>query len=191
MGLLFYPRGGSAYVVRYLSPALHRSGWSVSLAVGSLGPAGSETDAATFFAGLEVEALDFSDAAAAFARGEDPFAASAPMQPSYEDRVGVPDRRCYASVDPDLLPHLSTAWEPVLLAAGADRAAVMHLHHLTPQLDAVRRRWPEAPLVVHLHGTELKLIDAVAERARSPRCSARPWRRCRPVRRAPQVTARP
>ena len=27
MGLLFYPRGGSAYVVRYLSPALGRAGW--------------------------------------------------------------------------------------------------------------------------------------------------------------------
>jgi len=36
MGLLFFPRGGSAYVVRYLSPALTRSGWSVSIAVGSL-----------------------------------------------------------------------------------------------------------------------------------------------------------
>ena len=29
MGLLFYPRGGSAYVVRYLSPALERAGWQV------------------------------------------------------------------------------------------------------------------------------------------------------------------
>ena len=40
MGLLFYPRGGSAYVVRYLSPALARAGWTVSLTVGSLGVPG-------------------------------------------------------------------------------------------------------------------------------------------------------
>jgi glycosyltransferase involved in cell wall biosynthesis len=163
MGLLFYPRGGSAYVVRYLSPALDRAGWSVSLAVGSLGAAGSETDASTFFAGRDVEALDFSDAAEAFARGEDPFAVPSPMQPSYEDRAGVPDA-VLASIDPELLEHLSSVWEPVLAAAGAAHAAVIHLHHLTPQLDAVHRCWPEIPLVVHLHGTELKLIEGVAER---------------------------
>src|SRR5207253_2025111 len=49
MGLLFFPRGGSAYVVRYLSPALARAGWSVSLAVGSLGVLGEQTHALTFF----------------------------------------------------------------------------------------------------------------------------------------------
>ena len=36
MGLLFSPRGGSAFVVRYLSPALTKEGWSVSLAVGGV-----------------------------------------------------------------------------------------------------------------------------------------------------------
>ncbi len=163
MGLLFYPRGGSAYVVRYLSPALDRAGWKVSLAVGSLGAPGVETSAATFFAGLDVQALDFSDAADSFARGEDPFASAAPMQPSYEDRPGVPDA-VLSSVDPELLEHLSSVWEPLLAAAGAGDAAVLHLHHLTPQLDAAHRRWPEVPLVVHLHGTELKLIEAIAER---------------------------
>ena len=48
MGLLFFPRGGSAFVVRYLSPALTQAGWSVSLASGSLGARGEETNAATF-----------------------------------------------------------------------------------------------------------------------------------------------
>ena len=48
MGLLFFRRGGSAYVVRYLSPALSRAGWSVSLAVGSLGAPGEHTHAPTF-----------------------------------------------------------------------------------------------------------------------------------------------
>ena len=36
MGLVFYPRGGSAQVVRYLSAALRDSGHDVELLVGSL-----------------------------------------------------------------------------------------------------------------------------------------------------------
>ena len=69
-----------------------------------------------------------------------------------------------ASVPPELAEHLSAVWEAPLRAAGADRADVFHLHHLTPQLDAAHRRWPHVPLVVHLHGTELKLIEAIEER---------------------------
>jgi glycosyltransferase involved in cell wall biosynthesis len=163
MGLLFYPRGGSAYVVRYLSPALGRSGWSVSLAAGSLGGAGDETHAPTFFDGLEIATLDYTDAAHAFAAGGDAIAAPVPMQPSYEDRPDVPDV-VLASVRPDLAEHLSAVWQAPMRAAGADHARVFHLHHLTPQLDASRQWWPHVPLVVHLHGTELKLIEAVAAR---------------------------
>jgi hypothetical protein len=66
MGLLFFPRGGSAYVVRYLSKALARASWSVSLAVGSLGVAGEETHASTFFDGLDVQVVDSTDAVRAF-----------------------------------------------------------------------------------------------------------------------------
>ena len=164
MGLLFYPRGGSAYVVRYLSPALDRAGWSVSLAVGSLGGPGEETHAPTFFEGLDVSSVDYTDAARLFETGGDAIAAPLPMQPSYEDRADVPDV-VLASVDPELADHLSAVWRSRLQSAGADEARVFHLHHLTPQLDAAHRSWPEVPKVVHLHGTELKLIDAIAERA--------------------------
>ena len=163
MGLLFYPRGGSAYVLRYLSPALIRAGWSVSLAVGSLGVAGDETYAPTFFAGLDVHFLDATDAVRSFEAGGDALAAAAPMHPSYEDRAGVPDR-VLASVAPALADHLSEVWTPLFRAAGAEHADVFHLHHLTPQLDAVHRNWPEVPLVVHLHGTELQLIEAINAR---------------------------
>ncbi len=163
MGLLFFPRGGSAYVVRYLSPALARVGWSVSLAVGSLGVAGHETYAPTFFDGLDVHFLDYTDAVCAFEAGGDAIAAPVPMHPSYEDRVGVADV-LLASVPPDRAEHLSAAWDAPLLAAGADHADVFHLHHLTPQLDAAHRRWPDVPLVVHLHGTELTLLRAIEER---------------------------
>lgn len=164
MGLLFFPRGGSAYVVRYLTPALVRADWSVSLAVGSLGEPGDLTHAATFFAGLDVQVLDYSDAVRSFEAGGDAVAAPSPMHPSYEDRVDVPDR-VLASVSPELAGHLSAAWEAPLRAAGADQADVFHLHHLTPQFDAARRRWPNVALVAHLHGTEMKLIEAIRERA--------------------------
>ncbi len=163
MGLLFYPRGGSAYVVRYLSPALDRAGWSVSLVAGSLGLPGDETHAETFFEGLDVRSLDYSDAARIFDAGGDSIAAPLPMQPSYEDRPGVPDV-VLASVRPELAGQLSAVWRSRMRAAGADHAQVFHLHHLTPQLDAAHRWWPEVPLIVHLHGTELKLIEAIAAR---------------------------
>jgi glycosyltransferase involved in cell wall biosynthesis len=164
MGLVFFPRGGSAYVVRYLSPALARAGWSVSLAVGSLGVPGEETHAPTFFNGLDVHVLDGTDALRAFETGGDAIAAPLPMHPSYEDRAGVSDV-VFASVPPELAEHLAAVWEAPLRAAGADRADVFHLHHLTPQFDAAHRFWPHVPLVVHLHGTELRMIEAIAARA--------------------------
>jgi len=163
MGLLFFPRGGSAYVVRYLSPALAEAGWSVSLAVGSLGLPGEETHAPTFFDGLDVHVVDATDALRAFEAGGDAIAAPSPMHPSYEDRAGVADV-VFASVPPELAEHLCAVWEAPLRAAGADRADVFHLHHLTPQLDAAHRFWPHVPLVVHLHGTELRMIEAIAAR---------------------------
>jgi glycosyltransferase involved in cell wall biosynthesis len=149
--------------VRYLSPALARVGWSVSLAVGSLGGAGEDTHAPTFFDGLDVHFLDFTDAVRAFEAGGDAIAAPQPMHPSYEDRAGVADV-LLAAVPPGRAEHLCGAWDGPLSAAGADRADVFHLHHLTPQLDAAHRHWPHVPLVVHLHGTELTLLRGIAER---------------------------
>jgi hypothetical protein len=60
MGLLFYPRGGSAQVARYLAAALDRKGWPVRLFTGSLGEPGAVANAATFFAGLDLAAADFT-----------------------------------------------------------------------------------------------------------------------------------
>ncbi|HEX3394228.1 MAG TPA: hypothetical protein VHS52_06845, partial [Acidimicrobiales bacterium] len=101
MGLLFFPRGGSAQVARYLSAALMRSGWSVELVAGSLGTPGDETDASTFFAGIPTRPLDYSDAVEVFAAGGSAVAAPVPMHPSYEDREGAPDV-VFAAVAPGL-----------------------------------------------------------------------------------------
>ena len=164
MGLLFFPRGGSAQVARYLSMALAQAGWSVELVTGSLGDPGEETHAPTFFAGTPLQHLDYSDAMRVFAAGGSAICAPVPMHPSYEDREDAPDV-VFSAVPADLAGHLSSVWETPFRAAGADRAHVFHLHHLTPQHDAVRRCWPRGAVVAHLHGTEIKFLEAVNERA--------------------------
>jgi glycosyltransferase involved in cell wall biosynthesis len=164
MGLLFFPRGGSAQVARYLSIALVDAGWSTTLVTGSVGHLGEETNAPTFFAGTPLHYLDYSDALRAFAAGGSAIAAPVPMHPSYEDREDAPDV-LFAAVPDDLAGHLSSVWDTPFRDAGADRADVFHLHHLTPQHDSVRRGWPQAAVVAHLHGTELKFLEAVNERA--------------------------
>jgi hypothetical protein len=130
MGLLFFPRGGSAQVARYLSTALAEAGWSVELVTGSLGGAGEETHAPTFFPGTPVQHLDYSDAVRAFEAGGSAIGAPVPMHPSYEHREDAPDV-VFSAVPADLADHLSSVWETPFRAAGADRANVFHLHHLT------------------------------------------------------------
>src|SRR3954470_20917113 len=61
-GLFFFPRGGSAQVAREFARALPAAGWSARLAAGSLGGPGELTNARSFFAGIDVEPLDYSTA---------------------------------------------------------------------------------------------------------------------------------
>ena len=62
MALQFWPRGGSAQVVRYLAPEIVRAGWPLSLVTGSLGGPGDDGYAPEFFAPLPVTAVDYSAA---------------------------------------------------------------------------------------------------------------------------------
>lgn len=160
MGLLFYPRGGSAEVTRYLSRALRGVGWDVSLACGSLGAAGMPTHAASFFAGLSLTAADYGPALRAHAAGGDSLQQQVPMHPSFEDAGDVSDD-VFAAVPPRVGAHLVAAWERILAGAWTD-PQLFHLHHLTPIHEAVQRRWPGRPVVTHLHGTELKMLDRIA-----------------------------
>ncbi len=160
MGLLFYPRGGSAQVIRYLAAALQNSDWSTELACGSLGERGDTTHAESFFTGIDVHALDYGPAVEAFGRGEDPVAHDPPMPPSFEDRPNVPDR-VFAAVSPELGDHVADAWARFLERALHGTPSVLHVHHLSPLHEALARVAPGAPLVTHLHGTEMKMIDRV------------------------------
>lgn len=162
MGIQFFPRGGSAQVARYLLHALRDAGWTVSLAAGSLGGRGLETNAATFFDGLDVYGVDYTAASGAFDAGDATFAGD-PMHPSYEDRPDVADG-LLAAVAAPLAARLAASWDVPFAYAGTALADVVHLHHLTAQQDAVAKRWPHLPVVTHLHGTDLKFLEAVDER---------------------------
>jgi glycosyltransferase involved in cell wall biosynthesis len=110
---------------------------------------------------------------AAFARGEDPVDQPFPLHPSYEDRPGQADR-IFTAVSPALAEHLAAAWAE-FMDQNLDPFDVAHLHHLTPLHDALARVRPDAPLVTHLHGTELKMIDR-AERELAAGNEASAWR---------------
>jgi D-inositol-3-phosphate glycosyltransferase len=176
MGLMFYPRGGSAQVARYLSRALVESGWEVVLAAGSLGSPGEQTHAATFFEGLQVEAADYSPALERFERREDQLAGPVPFHGSFEDREGAPDA-VFAALGPEQAEAQVSAWEGVLERAGFGGVDLMHLHHLTPMHEAVARLWPGRPLVTHLHGTELKMLDTIERLDASPYRYGQDWAR--------------
>src|SRR3954469_1495646 len=156
MSLMFFPRGGSAQVARYMARALPRAGWDVTLLTGSLGPEGEQSNAATFFAGADVHAVDYSHAIEA----DDPLACDPPLHPSFEDRADAPDR-VFAKLDDEVYERLVSAWERELDAAGAGDADVLHLHHLTPMNEAAARAFPGVPVVGHLHGTEVLMLREI------------------------------
>ena len=149
-------------MARYLSRALRALGRPVTLACGSLGVPGMLGNAESLFGGVDIVPARYDDAVARWARGEDPMDAPFPMQPSFEARPGVPDR-AFPWVSPEQGERMAAAWASLLTASDAlARAHLLHLHHLTPMHDAASRALPGVPVVTHLHGTELKMLDAIA-----------------------------
>jgi glycosyltransferase involved in cell wall biosynthesis len=157
---MFFPRGGSAHVARALAEELPAHGVDVTILTGSLG-GGGIGDAERFYAGLDVHAVDFS-------------AGDAPMHPSYEDRPGAPD--CvFASVDDDGYEAHVEAWSAALERVDARSFDVLHLHHLTPLHEAAARVAPDVPVVAHLHGTELLMLERIARGAPPTWAHAEAW----------------
>ncbi len=154
--LFFFPRGGSAQVTRALAGALPATGWQLTLAAGSLGQWGEPTHAASFFAGVDVHPLDYSPAL----ERTDPLTAPLPFSPSFEDRPDAPDR-VFAAVDDAAYERLVGAWIELLARAGAGRAELLHLHHLTPANEAAARGFPSVPVLGQLHGTELAMLRTI------------------------------
>ena len=85
-----------------------------------------------------------------------------PMHPSYEDREDAPDR-AFSKVSPQQGGQMVAAWARLIAgSARLRRAEIFHLHHLTPLHEAVATAMGGVPIVTHLHGTELKMLDAIA-----------------------------
>jgi glycosyltransferase involved in cell wall biosynthesis len=143
---MFFPRGGSAHVARAMARELPAHGCDVTVVSGSLPGLG---DADHFYEGCDVHAVRFD-------RGD------APMHPSYEDRADAPDR-VFAALDDDAYEAHVAAWSRALEEAQAPAADVLHLHHLTPIHEAAARVAPDVPVVGHLHGTELLMLERIAE----------------------------
>ena len=144
---MFFPRGGSAHVARALAEALPAHGLGRDDPVG-LGRRRRLSDARRFYAGLDVHAVDFA-------------AGDAPMHPSFEDRPDAPDRVFAALDDAEYERHVA-AWAAALDRVGAAGFDVLHLHHLTPLHEAAARVAPDVPVVAHLHGTELLMLERIA-----------------------------
>jgi len=157
---MFFPRGGSAHVARSMAHELPAHGWDITIVSGSHEGHG---DATTFYEGLDVRPVDF-------ARGD------APWHPSYEDRPGAPDT-VFAAVDDVAYEHHVRAWSAALSRAAAAQADVLHLHHLTPINEAAARVAPHVPVIGHLHGTELLMLEKIADGPPANWTHAATWER--------------
>ena len=158
--LQFFPRGGSSHVARALASELPAHGWDVTLVSGSRTDLEEFGDAARFYAGLDVLPVSFDEALAS-PDPLDPPPGFAPIQPSYEDRPGAPDR-IFATLDDHAYERQVAAWARVLTAVDAAGFDALHLHHLTPIHEAASRVAPGVPVIGHLHGTELLMLEAIA-----------------------------
>ena len=159
-GILFSPRGGSAHAARALNARLPGEGWDASLVAGSRRDAGPAQDARAFYGELDdLSVVDFTAALAA-ANPMSPPPGVPPMHPSFEDRPGAPDR-IFASLGDAEFERQVEAWSAALRDVDAAAADVLHLHHLTPIDAAAARVAPGVPVVTHLHGTELLMLEAI------------------------------
>lgn len=147
MGIYFYPRGGSSHSSRSLARELGANGFEVTLLSGSRPDLGEATSAAAFYAGLDVRPVDFEPAG------------SVPLHGSYEDRPGASDR-VLAAFDDSEFERQVEAWTEPLLAA-AEGADVLYLHHLTPLNEVAARSLSQLPVVGHVHGTELLMLEEI------------------------------
>ncbi len=161
-GVMFSPRGGSAHVTRALLRRLRSLGWSVRLVAGSRSDLGGDADSRLFYDGLDLFPVDFAWALTEPDPVNPRHRETFPMHPSFEQREDAPDR-VFASLDDLEFQRQVRAWAAELDRAGAAEADVLYLHHLTPLNEAAAQVAPEVPVVGHLHGTELLMLEQVEQ----------------------------
>src|SRR5258708_146303 len=86
MGLMFFPRGGSAQVARGLAQVLAGQRWDVTIVSGSLRLPGRPGDAPLFFSGLTVSPINSTTPLSAAS----PLRAYSPMHPSHANPPRTP-----------------------------------------------------------------------------------------------------
>jgi len=175
MGIYFYPRGGSAHSARAIARELGANGFEVTLLSGSRSDLGEDSRADRFYAGLDLRALDFTPAV----RSADPLryrgpAGTAPIHGSYEDRPGAPDR-VLACFDDEAYELQVEVWAEAMAAAAEPGVDALYLHHLTPLNEVAARALPEVPVIGHVHGTELLMLEAIEAGAPAGWTHAEEW----------------
>ena len=155
---MFFPRGGSAQVVRYLAREIAGDGrFRPRVVAGRWAPPAGPATRAHFFAGLDLVAGDY-DAAL---RAPDPHARLPALPPVLRGppgrarpRLAVPRRRRVrrapgrgVAADPGRRPGCSTTsrWPTSTTSPRCTRRS--------PRLR------PDLPVITHLHGTELLMLD--------------------------------
>ena len=162
--LVFYPRGGSAQVVRYLSRALIDLGHEVHVATGSLRDGDPQHEARKFYGDLQLTIADYTEAWEGFENGKNAISPewTVPFHPSYEDKPNVPDRAFY-KISSDETEALRRSWE-VLFQELSQRfqPQLIHLHHLNYMHLAAAEVFQNVARASQLHGTEIKMLENLA-----------------------------
>jgi glycosyltransferase involved in cell wall biosynthesis len=162
MGFYFYPRGGSAHACEAIARELERDGLDVTLVSGSRSDLGEYGSAADFFTASDVREVDFTPALESpdrlsFDRGP----GTAPMHASYEDRPAAEDP-VMAGLGGEAYERQVDAWTRELERAAEGEVDVLYLHHLTPLNEAAARAMPDVPVIGHIHGSELLMLERIA-----------------------------
>ena len=158
MGLLFFPRGGSAHVARNLASALPAAGWDADDPVGLAALAGPAGRRARVLPGLDVRPVDMT--ARARAR-RTRMLADPPMHPVLR---GPPGR-----AGPRLRARSTTTRSSIRSRRGRARCRRPAPRTPTSCTCITSRRStrrpqrvaPGVPVVGHLHGTELLMLEAI------------------------------
>lgn len=163
IGFYFYPRGGSAHACYAIATELARHDVEITLLAGSRSDTGGRGSARQFFRDCEVRPVDFTPAL----RSGDPLGfeatpGTAPMHASYEDRRDAEDP-VFATLGEDAFERQVDAWGAELARAGAIEADVLYLHHLTPLNEGAARVAADTPVIGHVHGSELLMLERIAE----------------------------
>lgn len=163
MGFYFYPRGGSAHACRAIATELERNGLDVTLMTGSRSDIGAHGSARQFFAGRRLHPVDFTPALESGVPLDfDGPGGTAPMHASYEDRPGAEDP-IMAALGRDRYERQVEAWSRELELAAAPGVDLLYLHHLSPLNEAAARVLPDVPVIGHIHGSELLMLERIAE----------------------------